>query len=1106
MYGNQQNFIKRLFSLCVAYVGTTLLVVAQNPSPRINSISINGRQINSSSTILELDNLDDGFFISVNATNTGTGTAPSTHNWFTLSFPALGDRSDDDRVSEVTGQTSGGLNLNEYSSGSVIAGQTVSYLFIEAVDGNGWLGNESNTMTLKVLPKAYGAFDIYYRLQMGNGDSFNSNDLFLDPTSSNVQDASNQPVYRIRVQIERPSVPAISFSPDGYDFGTREVGGTPLSFTFQVKNTGTANLQVIPSLEGRDEDEFDIVGGRSAMLSPDDIEYIEVKYEPRSAGSHEAELCVDHNATNQSDPLCVDLSGIGTSPSNPSPRINSISIDGQQMNSSSTSLVLDNLEDGFSISVNATNTGTATAPSTHNWFTFSFPELSGNSDDNRISEVTGQTDSDLDLIEYSSGSVIAGQTVSYLFVEAVDTDGWARNESNTMTLKVLPRTYGTFDVYYRVQLGNGNSSSDNDLFKDPSSSDVQDASNQPVYRLRIEVERPSAPAISFSPDGYDFGTRDIGGTPLSFTFQVKNTGTAQLQVVPSLDGKDIDEFDIVGGRSAILPPGEIEYVEVEYDPTNAGSHEAELCIDHNATNQSAPLCVDLTGIGQVFDRHAIIITVDGIAGFKSVIADLSQVTRETNYMEDAIRQLGIENIEIVPYVWNGDFSTTDEEVPKLKTLIEEQYLKALRNDVKLFIIAHSWGTFLTYASLLESESSINPDLVIFLSSPMGTEYVRNRLPLFPFSEVTFLAEESVRIVVNTWFGRLDLGKVSDDQLADRIMNYWAYGDIISGPIKDLNPYIIDYDVKSGSLIRNIGSTVAVHQATALGGNSTLSSDLRDMVKRELVSEINSDPVLAPFPELTITSPLPDTLILGNTYELALSAVNRGGQASYGSLVASFPNIMNSDSASVSSVVSIRESGTSAGKINYFTRGDQRLNHRSDASFSPEYLTVENGFFQWDTNEEFEITLQIKPADLDSFIVDIRANMGLIEEARYTNSPTISSTYDQQGWPVVRTKSLVMQSVSTEEEENEIRAFSLLQNYPNPFNPVTQITYQLPEASEVQLFVFDVVGRKVAELVNGRVEVGEHTINFDASNLSSGIYIYRLQAGKVVQTRRMTLIK
>jgi hypothetical protein len=86
------------------------------------------------------------------------------------------------------------------------------------------------------------------------------------------------------------------------------------------------------------------------------------------------------------------------------------------------------------------------------------------------------------------------------------------------------------------------------------------------------------------------------------------------------------------------------------------------------------------------------------------------------------------------------------------------------------------------------------------------------------------------------------------------------------------------------------------------------------------------------------------------------------------------------------------------------------------------------------------------------------------------------------------------------------AFALEQNYPNPFNPSTVIRFTLDAGRQTRLAVFDVLGREIAVLVNGTMPAGAHSVTFDASGLSSGTYIYRLEAGGQVLTRRMTLVK
>ncbi len=103
--------------------------------------------------------------------------------------------------------------------------------------------------------------------------------------------------------------------------------------------------------------------------------------------------------------------------------------------------------------------------------------------------------------------------------------------------------------------------------------------------------------------------------------------------------------------------------------------------------------------------------------------------------------------------------------------------------------------------------------------------------------------------------------------------------------------------------------------------------------------------------------------------------------------------------------------------------------------------------------------------------------------------------------------LVPTSVDESESEGDLPvAYLLAQNYPNPFNPVTRIGFHLPRASEVRLSVYNIVGQKVIDLVEGILAPGEHVVVWDASDHASGVYLYRLTTGDYSETRKMVLLK
>ena len=85
-------------------------------------------------------------------------------------------------------------------------------------------------------------------------------------------------------------------------------------------------------------------------------------------------------------------------------------------------------------------------------------------------------------------------------------------------------------------------------------------------------------------------------------------------------------------------------------------------------------------------------------------------------------------------------------------------------------------------------------------------------------------------------------------------------------------------------------------------------------------------------------------------------------------------------------------------------------------------------------------------------------------------------------------------------------FLVMQNYPNPFNPSTRINYSIPQSENVTLIIFNVLGRQITTLVNQEKPAGNYTVEFNGSNLPSGVYFYQIQAGSFMETKKMLLLK
>ena len=154
---------------------------------------------------------------------------------------------------------------------------------------------------------------------------------------------------------------------------------------------------------------------------------------------------------------------------------------------------------------------------------------------------------------------------------------------------------------------------------------------------------------------------------------------------------------------------------------------------------------------------------------------------------------------------------------------------------------------------------------------------------------------------------------------------------------------------------------------------------------------------------------------------------------------------------------------------------------------------------------------ILPAN-DSVKITIRLNPNSLAPQRYASNTNFNSLWSIP--PSTIKKYILFEIISAtdvDKSQKKNESFSLEQNYPNPFNPVTKIKYSIPSVGTrhsvfVRLKIYDILGNEIATLINEEQKPGDYEVNFNAGNLNSGIYMYKLQAGDYINVKKMILIK
>jgi len=377
-----------------------------------------------------------------------------------------------------------------------------------------------------------------------------------------------------------------------------------------------------------------------------------------------------------------------------------------------------------------------------------------------------------------------------------------------------------------------------------------------------------------------------------------------------------------------------------------------------------------------------------------------------------------------------------------------------------FTIAHSfdavnWTTFHS-----QSESYSTPQTLNF-TTPIYTRFLR-----FSTSDAAQLAEfETYGLLSSVQRFKLDLIRPTS-------------GDTIEAE----TPITLE-----ASLVRRAGAPISVrfyvngelkgNDATppytvswtpTTGGNYTISAQITDgsyeIYARPIVITILSSEQKRRYEA--------ESAVLGGSLTKSTSVAASGGQYV----------VMENDGSITWNNVSVLKSGTYTLRVGYYLPFD----------YKEQYLKVNNGN---------NIVLPFRTPTLKWVFTDTTATL-----TAGNNTITLSKFWGYMWIDYLEVRGNGQYATSIDEDDTQISTYRLYQNYPNPFNPVTTISYQLPGSSSVMLEFFDITGKKIRNVSYQHQPAGTHQFEFDASTLSSGVYLYRLRSSYGTLTQKMVLLK
>jgi hypothetical protein len=257
-------------------------------------------------------------------------------------------------------------------------------------------------------------------------------------------------------------------------------------------------------------------------------------------------------------------------------------------------------------------------------------------------------------------------------------------------------------------------------------------------------------------------------------------------------------------------------------------------------------------------ESAIIVTVDGLSFVNTLVPGIEPIEESNHYLKTALENMNLDlpDTTIVDFAWSRDADDTVETVEDLREFLLEKYGQAQNESKRFIIVAHSWGTVLSYLALssqsmqVPGSEQVYVDLYITLGSPLGTDNAHGG--------INYPEETIVSNYTFNWVNRYDFCAVCFP-LVEKWSNYWAWGDVISGPLQGFMPFDgnsqwMDIQIDSSSSVpgyvgRNISTTVTWHLYDSLQPGGVIDNQpLLDEIKNQLegTTPVTDDPPFGSF--------------------------------------------------------------------------------------------------------------------------------------------------------------------------------------------------------------------------------------------------------------------